>query len=99
MQLKRHRLLAVPLTAGFFLLILIPLASDEVSAGDKTGHRRGAIFSSQQPPRARFTDITREAGLSFVHRNGARGEKLLPETMGAVARSWTMIQTAIRTSC
>jgi enediyne biosynthesis protein E4 len=82
MQLKRHRLLAVPLTAGFFLLLLIPLASDEVRAGDKTGHRRGAIFSSQQPPRVRFTDITREAGLSFVHRNGAGGEKLLPETMG-----------------
>lgn len=33
-------------------------------------------------PEARFTDITGSAGLSFVHNNGAYGEKLLPETMG-----------------
>jgi hypothetical protein len=30
----------------------------------------------------RFTEITREAGIDFVHDNGAQGEKLLPETMG-----------------
>jgi enediyne biosynthesis protein E4 len=35
-----------------------------------------------EPPRVRFTDITAEAGLTFVHANGAYGEKLLPETMG-----------------
>lgn len=29
-----------------------------------------------------FSDITREAGINFVHENGAAGEKLLPETMG-----------------
>jgi hypothetical protein len=29
-----------------------------------------------------FTDITDEAGIDFVHENGASGEKLLPETMG-----------------
>jgi enediyne biosynthesis protein E4 len=33
-------------------------------------------------PGARFKDITAEAGIKFVHLNGARGEKLLPETMG-----------------
>ncbi|HVX14871.1 MAG TPA: CRTAC1 family protein [Pirellulales bacterium] len=33
-------------------------------------------------PRVRFTDITREAGITFVHVNGAYGDKLLPETMG-----------------
>ena len=31
---------------------------------------------------ARFTDITKQAGISFVHNNGAYGDKLLPETMG-----------------
>jgi hypothetical protein len=31
---------------------------------------------------AKFTDITREAGINFVHNNGAFGDKLLPETMG-----------------
>src|SRR5687768_1222486 len=33
-------------------------------------------------PVARFTDVTREAGVTFVHNNGAYGDKLLPETMG-----------------
>ncbi len=33
-------------------------------------------------PEARFTEVTREAGVSFVHLTGAMGEKLLPETMG-----------------
>jgi hypothetical protein len=33
-------------------------------------------------PELKFTDITEQAGLKFVHNNGAVGEKLLPETMG-----------------
>ena len=35
-----------------------------------------------QIPVARFTDVTRAAGITFVHHNGAYGDKLLPETMG-----------------
>ncbi len=34
-------------------------------------------------PTAKFTDITESSGISFKHFNGAQGEKLLPETMGA----------------
>src|SRR5437016_5065567 len=33
-------------------------------------------------PLARFTDITAQSGIRFVHNNGAYGDKLLPETMG-----------------
>jgi len=33
-------------------------------------------------PVAKFTDITRQAGIVFTHVNGAYGEKLLPEAMG-----------------
>ena len=33
-------------------------------------------------PRVPFSDITDEAGIDFVHENGAYGDKLLPETMG-----------------
>src|SRR5664279_486956 len=29
-----------------------------------------------------FRDITKQAGITFVHNNGATGEKWLPETMG-----------------
>lgn len=34
-------------------------------------------------PRIPFTEITAKAGITFHHENGAAGEKLLPETMGA----------------
>jgi hypothetical protein len=34
-------------------------------------------------PIVKFSDITRESGITFVHNNGAYGEKLLPETMGS----------------
>ena len=34
-------------------------------------------------PTVKFVDITKEAGITFVHDNGALGEKLLPETMGS----------------
>ena len=33
-------------------------------------------------PTVKFTDITVAAGIKFIHRNGAYGDKLLPETMG-----------------
>jgi enediyne biosynthesis protein E4 len=36
----------------------------------------------EEIPEARFTDVTAAAGITFVHVNGAYGEKLLPETMG-----------------
>ena len=34
-------------------------------------------------PDVKFVEITKESGIHFVHYNGALGEKLLPETMGA----------------
>lgn len=36
-----------------------------------------------EPPPGLFTDVTAAAGIDFVHENGAFGERLLPETMGA----------------
>ena len=38
--------------------------------------------ASQKLPIIPLMDITKEAGITFVHTNGAAGEKLLPETMG-----------------
>ena len=38
--------------------------------------------ASQKLPSIPMIDITKEAGITFVHVNGAAGEKLLPETMG-----------------
>ncbi len=41
-----------------------------------------AEHTAATPPPVHFTDITRQAGITFSHHNGAYGEKLLPETMG-----------------
>lgn len=35
-----------------------------------------------QVPQVKFTDVTEQVGIRFVHNNGATGAKLLPETMG-----------------
>ncbi|MEM8963247.1 MAG: CRTAC1 family protein [Acidobacteriota bacterium] len=37
---------------------------------------------ANEVPELPFTDVTGELGVDFVHESGARGEKLLPETMG-----------------
>src|SRR5262245_30259480 len=39
-------------------------------------------FAGVEVPQVRFSDVTVAAGISFVHNNGAVGDKLLPETMG-----------------
>ncbi len=49
------------------------------------------------PPALPFTDITAEAGIDFVHVNGAYGDKLMPETMGSGSPFSTMTTTATRT--
>jgi hypothetical protein len=40
---------------------------------------------AEHSPAIQFHDITRDAGLRFVHNNGAFGKKYLPETMGSGA--------------
>ena len=50
----------------------------------------GPVIEESTPPQAvpppvTFTDITREAGIDFVHVNGSTGEKLMPETIGSGA--------------
>ena len=45
---------------------------------------KGPVLTQPAPeqiPAIRFTDITDQAGINFVHINGAYGERLLPETM------------------
>ncbi|HEX6880653.1 MAG TPA: CRTAC1 family protein [Terriglobales bacterium] len=42
----------------------------------------GAALAVPAVAQITFRDITRSAGIRFVHNNGARGKKYLPETMG-----------------
>ncbi len=41
------------------------------------------IGAAQAPSAIRLTDVTRAAGVTFTHNNGAFGKKYLPETLGA----------------
>src|ERR1700751_5485376 len=47
-----------------------------------TGLTGTGITTNATPSAFRFDDITRAAGIHFVHNNGAFGKKWLPETMG-----------------
>jgi hypothetical protein len=50
------------------------------------GHARLREAAEVPVPPVRFTDITKDAGITFVHTNGLTDKKLLPETMcGGVA--------------
>ncbi len=55
---------------------------------EKPGERKTELNAPELPraaaevPTVKFTDITAESGIQFTHRNGAYGDKLLPETMG-----------------
>jgi hypothetical protein len=42
-----------------------------------------AVSPAAQTPLPTFADVTKDAGISFVHDSGAFGKKYLPETMGS----------------
>ena len=44
---------------------------------------RPAAVRAETLPAVKYVEITKDAGITFVHDNGAQGDKLLPETMGA----------------
>jgi hypothetical protein len=56
---------------------LAPILAIGIIAAFAAG--RGAAQTS----RPTFTDVTKTAGVRFVHENGALGKKYLPETMGS----------------
>jgi len=80
-----RRLLAVLLAVGCLAGGVIwwltrPAAGGPARVTPLAGPRSPSRLA--QPPQVRFTDVTRGAGVQFIHENGARGAKLLPETMG-----------------
>ena len=69
---------------GFFLLNSDDEKLTEVKPKD-VGEIADLTPELETLPTVRFTDVTRAAGIDYVHENGAAGEKLLPETMGGGA--------------
>ncbi len=42
-----------------------------------------ALDGASSTPGVRFVDVTKKAGIRFIHHSGATGKKYLPETLGA----------------
>jgi len=80
------RSLALLVLIGAVVACVSFLVEPNRPASQTPGTGSDAPVSGQLPvneiPDARFTDFTKEAGIAFVHNNGAYGDKLLPETMG-----------------
>jgi hypothetical protein len=64
--------LVLAVTATLFFLLKGMPAHEAISPSSSLG----------ETPEVIFTDITAAANIRFSHYNGARGDKLLPETMG-----------------
>ena len=73
------------------LLLLVVLAA---CGGDRPADRPASSYARPDAgyapsgpeadlPSYRFTDVTREAEIGFVHETGAFGQKWMPETMGS----------------
>jgi hypothetical protein len=75
------------------LLLVLPAAALAACGGDEVvekpkpkafeAPKEAARTVVDEPLRLRFTDVTRESGVDFVHETGADGRKLLPETTGS----------------
>ncbi len=82
----RISLAAIMLITAIIVLIVC-LSRDAVVEEVIIKKDAGAIESLDQHvetvPSVTFTDITKQAGITFVHNNGAEGDKLLPESMGS----------------
>jgi hypothetical protein len=75
-------LIVLGLLAGASILVL---KHQPAPRSPKVTEFRAPVLADRpqaEIPVVKFTAITKEAGISFVHNNGAYGEKLLPETMG-----------------
>jgi len=73
---------AAVLIGGMWLVLQRERPAPIVEDAAQVVPQRIAEAIDVAPPAVRFTDVTRAAGVDFVHVNGAYGERLLPETMG-----------------
>ena len=74
---RNIRLTYLPRVLGITLAIL--------GAGLTLRHAASQLTVAASPASSavHFVDVTRQAGIRFVHNTGAFGKKYLPETMGA----------------
>lgn len=72
---------------GALGLIVLGCAPEPPSEEPPQAPRPSVVSEEQESvapdPTVLFRDVTRSAGIAFVHRHGGTGRKYLPETMGA----------------
>ena len=68
---------------GVAFLIALCAAAGDASPAPPGVAPSSAPQAAQRSGAPRFSDITAASGITFVHENGAFGEKYLPETMGS----------------
>jgi enediyne biosynthesis protein E4 len=78
----RMGLLRIPRGAATSAQVLCGLLIMAIAAVGRPA-RDAAANKTKEAQGIHFTDITRTAGLHFLHNNGAFGKKYLPETMSA----------------
>ena len=72
----------IKFTIIFGILALIPFVLFYYYGIESKPRNDGAAAKGVETPKIVFAEVTEDAGIRFVHVNGAAGEKLLPETMG-----------------
>src|SRR5438105_828177 len=74
----------IGVSALFAWLLFAPVGEKKIAVSYVTGD---PDLADPPPPdgvpRVMFTDITRDAGIDFVHFNGATGKLLMPEAVGS----------------
>jgi enediyne biosynthesis protein E4 len=79
--------LSIKFTVIFALLAFIPLVLMwhflSAKKSDAPGAEPKANGDAPTVPAIKFKNVTAEGGITFTRESGARGEKLLPETMGS----------------
>lgn len=69
--------------AGTTVAIASLVAAAAAAVCFASGGKAAKAAAPPATPTIRFEDITKAAGIHFVHNNGAFGKKWLPETMGS----------------
>ena len=77
--------LTTVLLTGVWLTGCEPTQTEPKTESDRTETLSNVSKAVDRPPDVHFTDITQQAGIDFVHVNGAYGERLMPETIGSGA--------------
>lgn len=83
----RNSLMAVVLLGliggAAYLFFRPPPVAGVVKVTPVSAPEAAATNGLARVPAVAFAEVTREAGITFRHENGAYGDKLLPETMGS----------------